>query len=123
MLRDFFQSASAKGARSTALHALQWGLGLFLTGIPAAIWAGAPQWLLVFFAFALGAILITFLGSYIYLLMKDRDCLRSEHFSLSKMALERGLMGDDITGLIEEPDGKRPVTDAGLIETDEEAKS
>lgn len=89
----------ARGGRSTALHALQWVLGMFIAAIPTIIWAGAPIWLIVTIAGAIAIVLFVFLGAYIYLLIKNPDALRSEHFSLSKMALEKGLVGDSISGL------------------------
>ena len=99
--RQFAEGSSAKGARSTALHSLQWGMGLILASIPMALYAGSPEWLLIFLASCLGILFMTFIGAYIYLLNIDRDALRSENFSLSKMAIEKGLVGDNITGLIQ----------------------
>ena len=46
-------------------------------------------------------VLTVTLGAYIYLLIADRDALRSETFSLSKLAIEKGLVGDNISGLIQ----------------------
>jgi hypothetical protein len=43
--------------------------------------------------------LLLFLVSYIYFGIKNPDYLRSEQYSLSKMAIERGLLGDNLTGL------------------------
>lgn len=46
-------------------------------------------------------VLLVFLGAYIYLLLRDPDALRSEEFSLNKMALEKGLVGDSTHGFID----------------------
>jgi len=119
MLQNFLHGVNAKGARSTALHALQWGLGMFLSGLPAAIWVGAPTWILVFLVVFLSLVLLTFLGAYIFLLFKDRDALRSEQYSLSKMAIERGLIGDDVTGLLEENEQTKEIVDARVVNDDE----
>jgi hypothetical protein len=44
-LRDLFTHDSARGARSTALHPLQWVLGLFLAAlISAAAFGGRRSW-------------------------------------------------------------------------------
>ena len=38
--------------------------------------------------------------AFSYCLVKDRDALRSETYSLHKIAIEHGLVGDSITGVI-----------------------
>jgi hypothetical protein len=101
MMQSFFSQASARGARSTALHALQWAIGLFLSAIALLVFGNAPPWLLVGVASALCVVLVVFLGAFVYLLFRNPDALRSEHFSLSKMAIEKGLVGDNINGLID----------------------
>ena len=98
---SFFSEAGAKGARSTALHALQWGMGMLLCAIPISVMAKASDWLLVVLVVAFGLVLITFISSYIFLLRNNPDALRSESYTLSKMAMERGLIGDSGTGLME----------------------
>ena len=119
LFRQFFEGASAKGARSTALHSLQWGMGIILTGIPVCLFAGSPEWFLIFLASCFGIMFLTFIGSYVFLLKKDRDALRSEQFSLSKMAIEKGLIGDNIAGLMKKDETK--LIDAQVI-SDERAK-
>lgn len=120
-LKHFLERSSTKGERSSALNSLQWGLGLILTGIPAAIWVSAPNWILILLSTLLGILFFTYIGSYIFLLFRDRDALRSENFTLSKMAIERGLVGDNITGLIE-PNGRtNNLIDLSVI-NDEETK-
>ncbi len=101
-MHGFFSEASAKGARSTALHALQWVIAMLLTSIPVTSITGAPSWLLIGLSIALGVILVTFVCAYIYFLIKSPDALRSESYTLSKMAIERGLVGDNLSGLRDE---------------------
>lgn len=122
ILKHFFEGSSAKGARSTALHSLQWGLGLLLTGIPVAVYVDSPTWLIVVLSALLVILFTTYIGSYLYLLFKDRDALRSEHFTLSKMAIERGLMGDSMTGLIEEGDRVNKLIDKKVVNDEEDKK-
>src|SRR5688572_24932875 len=98
-MQTFFSQASAKGARSTALHALQWALGMLLASVTACLWVGAPIWLLVTVLGGAGLVLLVFLGAYVFLLLRNPDALRSENFSLSKMAIEKGLVGDSTYGL------------------------
>ena len=101
MIQHFFSQANARGARSTALHALQWAIGLLLSGTAVLVFANAPSWLLIGVGVALALVLLVFLGAYIYLLSRNPDALRSEQFSLSKMAIEKGLIGDNVSGLVD----------------------
>ncbi|MDE0087611.1 MAG: hypothetical protein OXU23_17950 [Candidatus Poribacteria bacterium] len=101
-LHSFFSEASAKGAKSTALQSLHWVIGMLLTSIPIMAWVDAPSWILIAISSAFGLVLVTFIGAYIFLLIKNPDALRSESYTLSKMAIERGLIGDSLSGLREE---------------------
>jgi hypothetical protein len=56
---------------------------------------------------------LVFIGAYCYLLAVDRESLRSEAFSLRKLALEirklaleKGVYGDDTSGVFD-PDEER----------------
>jgi hypothetical protein len=49
-----------------------------------------------------------FLGAYFFLLIKDRDALRSEKYTLSKLALERSITGDNIAGFLESRQAGKP---------------
>jgi hypothetical protein len=53
------------------------------------------------------ATLLIGLGAYLFLLRRAPDALRSEGFTLRKMALEKGLIGDNLAGLFE------PTADLG----------
>ncbi len=98
-MHSFFAEASAKGAKSTALHSLQWLMAMLLVSLPVCVFVNTPEWLLYLVTGALGLVLLVFLIAYIFLLFTDRDSLRSETYTLSKMAIERGLVGDNLTGL------------------------
>jgi phosphotransferase system glucose/maltose/N-acetylglucosamine-specific IIC component len=102
LLQTFMSNAgTARGARSTALHALQWTLGIILASLVACITAKAPQWVFVFHAVVALLVIVTFLASYVYLLLKKPDALRSEHYLLAMNAMDKGLIGDDIVGIID----------------------
>lgn len=45
------------------------------------------------------------------------DALRSESYSLSKMAIERGLVGDSISGVAQ---SRPPLLDAGSVDAEQE---
>jgi hypothetical protein len=97
--KELLTQASARGSRSTALHPLGWALGIILAALPACLWAHAPDWLLIGLGVSAALMVILYAGAYIYLLISDRDALRSERFTLSKLAIEKGLVGDNISGL------------------------
>ena len=61
----------------------------------------APEWLLITLALFLGLCVVLFVGAYIYLLINNPDALRSETYTLQKIALEKGLFGDSISGTID----------------------
>jgi len=49
-------------------------------------------------AIAGGASIILYLIAYIYFAIKSPDYLRTERYSIQKMAIERGLVGDSTAG-------------------------
>lgn len=100
MIREFFLASEVAGSRSTALQSVLAFFGLLLGGTLVAALAGADRWLVAALAIASGIDFVTFLIAFFYLLAKDPDALRSERFTLQKMALERGLVGDNIGGLV-----------------------
>lgn len=101
MMQGFFHRAQddRSGSRSTALQPLQWALGLLLASLPPMLWAKAPSWLIITISVAIVSVLVAFLFAYLFLLNRNVDALRSEAFSLTKMRIEKGLVGDDATGL------------------------
>lgn len=42
--------------------------------------------------------ILAYLGFYAYFAFKDPDALRSERYSIQKLALEKGFVGDSTTG-------------------------
>lgn len=66
----------------------------------------APEWLLVLMAALVGISVATYIGGYLYFAVKDPDALRSEKFTLSKMAIEKNLIGDNTAGLFEFEEGR-----------------
>lgn len=120
-LRDFFEQTDANGTRTTALHPLLWGIGIFSAAITGILKAGAPDWLLVIVTALFFLCSVTFIGAYLYFMFKNPDALRSERFTLNKMAMERGFIGDDYAGLSAPPDPNIPLLGAQV--TDEEHRS
>jgi hypothetical protein len=64
----------------------------------AARISGVPLWLLVLLGIAVGCTGLAFIVAYFILLFVDRDALRSEKFTLSKLAIEKSVTGDSLRG-------------------------
>jgi hypothetical protein len=100
---DFYtlmQRAMAGGARSTVLKSLGWLIALLTSATIAAFHYETPVWVGVMFALGAGAAILLCLVAYVYFALKDPDALRSERYYIQKLALQKGFVGDDITGYI-----------------------
>jgi hypothetical protein len=95
------QQATEQGSRSTVLRPLGW-----LLAISGAIALGALEfkadiWVSVVFVTICALAAALYLGAYIFCLIYDRDALRSETYSIQKLAIQKGSIGDSATGLLE----------------------
>lgn len=72
----------------------------------AAAQVKAPEWILgaIFVVLALAAALYLF--AFGFCLLVDRDALRSEKFVTDKLAIEKGVYGDDQIGVVIEIPGQ-----------------
>lgn len=122
MIRSFLSQASSSGTRSTALQPLGWLTGILTSGIVLAASWDVPEWVLQALCFFLGLTVLTYLISYMLYAIKNPDALRSEKYTLSKMAIEKNLIGDDVSGLIEVGDYDNPPASPALPHTKEESK-
>lgn len=111
-------------SRSDVLRPLAWLIGLLLTGVVAVAIGKAPEWLLVLLASLLVGCILLYGVAYVYCLMlKDPDLLRSEKYSLQKMAIEHGLIGDNHVGLFEENDKVEKPSTAQITKPSGRTKS
>jgi hypothetical protein len=101
LIRAFLSQAKASGGRSTALQPLGWLTATLALGLVLAAASNAPVWSTVLFGISLGGSVLLYLSAYVYFALKNPDALRSEKFTLSKMALEKNLIGDNRFGLLE----------------------
>lgn len=122
MIHAFLSQASSSGARSTALQPLGWLTGILTSGLVVAAYWGAPEWALISLCGLLGVTVIIYLVSYVFYAIKNPDALRSEKYTLSKMAIEKNLIGDDKSGLIEVGDNDNPPIAPALPHEVEEGK-
>jgi hypothetical protein len=83
------------------LNPVQWIFVISTGGLLGTLGFHSPSWVLILFGSFSALSLILFGFSFIFFVFKDPDALRSERYSLSKMAIEKGLIGDDIKGLFD----------------------
>lgn len=107
LYRALLQRADIGQSRSSSLNPLQWALAIFLGGLVGLLAIHAPLWLVVTVSALLVLIALLMCGAYLYFMKHDPDALRSENYSLSKIALSKGLVGDDLLGL-HEPTAEPP---------------
>ena len=107
-MADFLQLVSmlreqmnATLSRSDVLKPLAWLVGILATATIAALFSRPPDWVLVALVVALLGSTILYGMAYVFCLFADRDALRSEKYSLHKMAIEHGLIGDSSSGIFE----------------------
>ena len=81
------------------MNPLAWALGIVLSAtLVAARVHNLPPWVLPLLGGAAGLIVLAYLTAYFILLFVDRDALRSERFTLSKLAIEKSVTGDTLKG-------------------------
>lgn len=107
IIRAFLEQATAKGTRATVLKPIGYMMGILVSATLASFYLEAPYWLGVMFAAFCGLAMLLYLSAYVYCLIHDRDALRSETYSIQKLAIEKGFVGDDIVGRLKptEPTG------------------
>jgi len=110
-LASLLRQATSHGTRSTVLRPLGWLIGILSALLTAAIRFEAPTWMGASIVVFLGLSVCLYLGAYTYCLVKDREALRSEKYTIQKLAIEKGFIGDSITGVFP----IEPATGARLI--------
>ena len=94
-------NSAATGSKTTALAPLNIMLALCLGGMLMAVGTRAPEPVLwIFGMFCVSAMTLE-CGAYLFLLVRDRDALRSKRFMLERMHIEKGLIGDSLSGFKE----------------------
>jgi membrane protein YdbS with pleckstrin-like domain len=100
--KELFERSDASGSRSTILKPLTWFLSVIITGLLLLIRLDGPEWIIIMFAVIICLTIVVFFFTYIYCLFNDKDTLRSEKYSIQKLAIEKGILGDNTTGIINE---------------------
>jgi hypothetical protein len=101
LFRSLFEQASAQGSRTTAVAPIGWALATVLAALTGTSFTNVNPWIPVVLAIFASLLLILYVGAYIYFMLKSPDSLRSERFTLSKMALEKSVKGDNLGGFVD----------------------
>jgi hypothetical protein len=89
------------GSRSTILKPLGVALSMLLSATILAFYLKLPSILGVVFSAFTGITLTLYLVTYVYCLINDRESLRSEKYSIQRLAIEKGFVGDSLQGIFE----------------------
>jgi hypothetical protein len=97
------EQMNATLSRSDVLKPLAWLIGILALSIALFLYAKAPGWLVATLGVSFIVAIFLYFACYLYCLMNDRDALRSEKYSINKMAIEHGVYGDNNSGVISLP--------------------
>jgi hypothetical protein len=122
-IRDFLQSAKVDSYKSSAMAPLQWLVGICLSGAICLAFAGLI-WLPAILVTIVLCLCIFYCYVYLQNMWNNPDALRSERYALHKIAIEKGLVGDDRTGLRDADDigGARQVADEASPQIEHKGK-
>lgn len=100
LVKAFLEQASASGTKANVLKPMNWMILTLIAAVIAMFKIGVPIWISILIITFMVISIIIFLFAFLYCLFKDRDALRSEKYSIQKMAIEKGFVGDNIYGRI-----------------------
>ncbi|CNF16523.1 Uncharacterised protein [Yersinia rohdei] len=93
--------ANLSGEKSTVVHTILWLVGIIVLALIFLVYKNAPVWLVITFVIFITFILVFYGFVYWHCLTSDPDLLRSEKHVIQKMAIQRQVIGDSDTGVIE----------------------
>ena len=104
-MQEFFSAilnqVNSIGSRSTVLKELKWIITIFLSAIYFLVDIKASDIMLYIIGVMLFFTFLTFLYTHLICLKKNPELLRSESYSLNKLKIEKGYIGDNLHGLSE----------------------
>jgi membrane protein implicated in regulation of membrane protease activity len=121
VIKQFLQQASEEGSRSTVLKPLGWMMAILIAATISGF-SFCPAWVGILFAVFAGLTMALYLFAYLYFMFTDKDALRSETYSIQKLAIERNLIGDDKNGLVEIRDAPETIQIGQSSESNSDAQ-
>jgi heme A synthase len=100
LIAAFLEQATAQGSKSTILRPLGWMLSICIAAILGAIYVKAESWIIDMFSIFCALTFLLFLVTYGYCLLTKRETLlRSETYAIQELAIQKGFVGDSLTGI------------------------
>jgi hypothetical protein len=100
VISQLLQQSDVRGSRSTVMSPLGWLIAIEVAALTSALKFGAPVWAFEVLVIAISATAAVYILTYIYFVKVSPDALRSERFWLQKMALEKVVRGDNVSGFV-----------------------
>lgn len=94
-LSEYFAPQAGSGKKSTTLQPIVLVVGILISALIGSFLFKAPSWVYICILVFVFIVLGLFVYSYDYFMRNNPDALRSEKFQITKLAIERGLVGDD----------------------------
>lgn len=113
-LHSLINQASVGQSRSSVLNPIQWLLVILIVGFCLSLGFHAPTLLMIVLGVGIALALLLFFAAYVYFGKTNPDALRSESYSLTKLAIQNRLMGDSLAGVRQVPVAE-PVTGGGQL--------
>ena len=100
-IKDLFQHAAARVSKSNILHPITWAIAILLPAALTSYKIGAPAIIsaIIFSFFVLSTLILLFF--FVYYGFKNPDLLRTEKYLIQKTLIEKGLFGDNLTGILD----------------------
>ena len=100
IVRNILEHHAGSGRKSTALQPILILAGIIGVTMYGVVRAGAPAWMSAALLTLLICLAALFGWGYLYFMKTNPDALRSEKFNITKMAIERGVIGDKTLGRV-----------------------
>lgn len=98
-VRHIFNHANSYGSRSSILSLWAWLIATLLASMTITSVFNAPKFVIIVLTILLVITLFAAMVAFFYCLFTgDTDALRSEKFNIEKLAIEKQVMGDNLTG-------------------------
>lgn len=106
--KPLFNLAQIGQSRTSITNPLQWTLAILVIAIVLFSLVHVPAIVTTIMLICFAIAFLLFIYAYLFCMHTNPDVLRSENYHLSKMAIERGMLGDSLKGVVENREGERP---------------
>lgn len=122
LLHSLERQSKASGSRSDVLRVLIWPGAILATLLSVSFFGQAPAWITLAAFVALMIVFAVYLIAFVALLITNPDALRSERFQIEKMAIERGIYGNNLVGASEDQPSKAAQIGSASADDTEHSK-